>query len=240
MSRRRNYAPINRNVDGSRSSIGDFYVDEAVKVLDITARTEAALFVTKRFSSREVVPMLFDPDILTRVQNARGLVRPAYSELSYSVWGGIKVGVQYGETNLYLPVEECHVRVQHVLIEPLFEAVKTIHEIFYKYAEVKHMLRWFNRNATPGAVRNYWPAVLSLCPKSPSIEQEAPQRYMTPDGIGDYLPLIRSTATTVATMQMLPTDIEPNKVSSVWLTCEAGTVTRQSVGVNTDQVRFYL
>jgi hypothetical protein len=53
---------------------------------------------------------------------------------------------------------------------PLVSAVATLNELHAKWGAVKHLLRWLNRNATPGAVRANWPSVLTLCPDSPGLK----------------------------------------------------------------------
>lgn len=239
---RRSRPTINRNIDGQRSSIGDTYVEDACKALDRAAQIEANIFVTDAFTPEQVISMIIPDDIVQRAKDAFGIVRPAYGEREYNCWAEMSVTVahQHNEATRLLPIEPEHMRIYNDRFAPLHEAAATINAIWLKYQEVRWLLRWFNRNATPGAVRNYWPSVLTLCPKSPSIEAEGPSRYSTPNGIGQLLPLIRSTSTTVATMQMLPSDAEPRPRSTVRLTCKGHSLTTQGHTIGTDGLSFHL
>jgi hypothetical protein len=124
----------------------------------------------------------------------------------------------------------------------LASAVATLNELHVKWGAVKHLLRWFNRNATPGAVRANWPSVLTLCSDSPSLRelQHAPTRYTNPQELSSLLPLIRSTATTVAAMAMIPGDAQPRLRGTVRVTLPQRTVPYEGVEISVDSQTFHL
>jgi hypothetical protein len=104
------------------------------------------------------------------------------------------------------------------------------------------MLRWFNRHATVGAIRHYWPAAVTLCPNAPNLKgllEKPAERFNVPIGVTEMLPLIRETAATVATMQLLG-DRPINDAKGLTLTMPGGEATLLGVKVTLNALTFQL
>ena len=198
---------VNRHVDGARASIGDGYVEEACGKLNLTAQRECNMYL-EHFEAANILNWFFDEELLRQLRLIHGLIPIDEHMEGYALHENVRLFINYKHLNVptILPVsftpdfERCR---------PIMAAAQLAQEIHRKYARVRHVLRSFNRNATPGAVRAYWPAVLALCPKAPVLQDmmdKAPTRYDTPRDIGRMLPLVRETACTVAGMEMIPAD----------------------------------
>jgi hypothetical protein len=240
MSRRRS-APINRHEDGNRTSIGDFYVNEAVKRLDRCALIEMNLMEPARFGRRTLMRMLFPDSTVEKLEAVRGMVEPFYTTKPYNLMDDIEVVIDWKDDMIPAPEKRAMV-IDPARAEPFLAAVKSMSQIREKYAAVGHVLRWLNRNVTPAAVRALWPPVLTLCPNSPMCKEYAdmPARWTAPAEAGGYAALLRETAGTVAGTQLLPSDLEPRERSKTWLTFAQGEVTREGITFQADMLTVNL
>lgn len=238
---RRSRLPVNRHVDGSRSSIGDVHVNEACAKLDRTTLIETALMITEVFTTVQIVPMVFKDDSIARLTAAQGLVRPDGDIGHYSIPAGRSLHIDFSDFAMPTPTQLAFVPYKE-RCERLDHAIDTVTQIREKYAAVKWLLRWFNTNATPAAVRALWPSVLSLCPNSPLCKEyaEMPTRYTAPDKIGALLAVLRDTAQTVAGMQLIPGDARARNRGHVWLTFNSGNFIREDVEISGDIIHVNL
>lgn len=235
---RRGTIQVNRFEDGSRASVGDNYVESACTALNIACLKEANMFV-RDFIARDVVPILFRDDQVAKLTAVHGLLAIEREIWDYDLTpylnGSVTIQTDYmpapRHTALYWQSERAG---------PLASAVTTLNQLHVKWGAVKHLLRWFNRNATPGAVRANWPSILKLCPDSPALRelQHAPLRYTNPQDLSSLLPLIRATAATVAAMAMIPGDAHPRTKGTVMLTLPQRTATYEGVEINLDAQTF--
>lgn len=234
MSRRR-FAPVNRHIDGNRTSIGDSYVNGACADLDRAALIEIKLMLPRTFDVTNVTPMLFSDEIVHKLREAAPYVDSSSAVGTYEWDEGHNshVSINFKAVDFPTPTEDAYSPYTDRKV-PLVECINIATQIREKYAAVKHMLRWFNNHATPAAIRALWPCVLTLCPNSPLCKDYAdmPARWTAPDAIGQYLPLIRDTSTTVAGMQLLPSDVKPRDRGTVWLTFDAGAFTRELLQID--------
>lgn len=237
---RRKTIQTNRFEDGSRSSVGDHYVDTACKALDTACAKEAALFVP-HLSADEVTPMVFKDDVIAKLKAVHGLLSYEDKDATYDLRPHARGHLMV--KTLFRPAASPGGFQWHQdRAGPLKAAVDAIVELHIKWGAVKHLLRWFNRNATPGAVRANWPSVLALCPDAPNLKelQHAPLRYTNPQELSTLLPIIRATASTVASMKLLPGDVSPRLREGVSLVLPALTVTYEGVDVILESQTFNL
>ncbi len=87
---------------------------------------------------------------------------------------------------------------------PFIDAITQMKAVYEAWCRVGHMLNWLDANATPGAIRHYWPTMLSLAPRCDALKEASTFRYVEPAGISALLPLLRETAGTVASALLLP------------------------------------
>lgn len=242
MGRRGRFAPINRHIDGSRASIGDWHVDEAVGVITRAALIEMNLCVTETFNRERLIPMCFPDEVVEKLQAVQGMVDPSSPISTYEFTSGIHLAINFKDALIPTPVDGAWAIHHSDRARPFLAAVHELTQIREKYAAVYWLLRWFNRNATPAAVRAMWPAVLSLCPKSSLCQEYAdmPSRYIAPNDSGRLANLIRDTAGTVAAMQLIPADAEPRTRGTAWLTFSSGLFMREGVEVMSDPLSVSL
>lgn len=231
----------NRFVDGERQSVGDHYVDAACTALNVACAKEAAMFV-EGLTVHDVVPMLFRDEDVAKLKAVHGLLweeRPiGYYDLAPYCQGVIGI-----ETKDTMPAFAKSALYWHTdRADRLARAVRGLSELHIKWGAVKHLLRWFNRNATPGAVRANWPSVMQLCPDAPALKAlpHSPTRYTNPQELSALLPLIRDTSSTVATMAMIPGGAQPRTCGTVWITLPERTVDYANTTIKLDSQTFNL
>jgi len=239
MSRRsRNQA--SRFEDGSRQSIGDQYVNAACNALDRACSKEAHMFV-RDFNARDVVAMLFRDEDVAKLTAVHGLLATENRNETYEL---PPYGAHIAIRTDWMPAPcKNALSLNNNRVGPLLEAIRTLQQLHRKWGAVKYLLRWFNRNATPGAVRANWPSVLTLCPDAPMLKelQHAPTRYTNPQELSSLLPLIRDTATTVASMQLMSSEAQPRPATNgVWITLCMQTVNYAETEIFLDSQTFYL
>lgn len=207
--------------DKPRASLTDSAVDEAANKIN-TAGQKAVRVLTEYTPSREkTIEMLFEPSVIHRATQARGIVYPANEIVAYDLAPDDTTAptlyINYHEARC-LPINKDQMKLQLHLCEPLMAFVAQVKAIHDQYEEVKGVLRWFNRNATISAVRYYWPTALQLCPGQMREYHDMPSRHNSPPGISDMLQAIRDSAATWASSQMLPVDAEKRPRKLMWLT----------------------
>lgn len=211
---------------GERNSIGDYYVDEACKAIDKVAKAEAAMLIEHIPVSTQLIDSLFKPDHLVKLRQAYGLVEPSHWLTSYDLKPHVAgtLAIQFNNTGTLPP--NGNLVSPNDAAKPFFATCQEIRDIHIKWGAVKHMLRWFNRNATPAAIRAYWPAVMNLCKDAPNVKamgEKTPERYDMPPGLNNMLALVRETAGTVATMQLID-DRKGRENNGLFLTIPEGDV----------------
>lgn len=234
---RRGRTIVNRHVDGERSSIGDFYVMEAIRRLDRCALIEMNIHAPEQFSRVRLTPMLFPDDKVEKLEAVRGWVDASRDIVGYSLNNHRRLYIDWDGAKMPAP-EPCVMAIEPIRAMPLFDTLNTMSLIREKYAAVTHVLRWLNRHVTPAAVRALWPPVLTLCPTSPMCKEYAdmPSRWAAPHDAGRYAALLRDTAGTVAATQLLPSDLEPRRKVNAWLTFTQQDVTREGITFPADEL----
>jgi hypothetical protein len=85
---------------------------------------------------------------------------------------------------------------RNAIIQALSEA-RAIHA---RFNEVRRVVAWLNKHATPGAARYYFPTIRALLPnETHSVHEAAGQRFKEPsENVGPIIPAMRSASTTIA------------------------------------------
>lgn len=221
-----------------RSSIGDSHVDAAIKTLTTLSRRSAAAMTSYTHSIEGTVAMLFDPDTIDRARAARGIIEPLGKVVTYPIHSAHLTVDYAGERTP--PIMEEKLSLQPSAT-PLLQFIKDVREIYLKFEEVKAVLRWLNRNATPGAIRFYFPTAMKLCPNAPVWRdlQEVPSRYIEPVGVGDWIQSIKDATATIAASALLPGDVRQRENRGLRLTFNNRTVQlTDRTTYDTDQVSY--
>lgn len=228
-------------LSGERQTLGDSLMDEALAKLQRTAQATAAMMAKYDCTRERTLQMLFRDDDLSKLSQVRGMIDTRTDHKAYEIRPKINLHIDF--EGAFVPaIEASRVYFHSDRIAPLLnyiDAVKAVHD---RFEEVKGVLRWLNRHATPAAIRYYWPSAMKLVPKSPiwADLQEVPSRYTTPDGISDWLQSLKDAAATVASSLLLPDTARPNPASQMKLTFE---VIRVDVGNNhysTDLMTYHI
>lgn len=223
-----------------RSSFGDTHVNEAIIRLNAVAAQSAAVQTHYGKTYEETISMLFDPDTIARARAARGIAEPGGAIQNYNLGQGRTLSVCYDEERHPLPIRGGMFRAQPN-IGPLLAYLNDLERVYLAFEEVKAVLKWLNRNATPGAVRYYWPSAMKLTKDAPVWEklQEVPSRYTQPEGITDWLQVLKDSAATVSGMLMLPNDAKAVTRDKLFVQFAARRVEVSSTyGYTTDAISF--
>ena len=162
---------------------------------------------------KTVLPWCFSDDVRMTLTHAHSLVKLNlyYGGLattgSYKIVDGTGLSVDFASIPMLAPTEDLF-QVDPVAGIPLLDAIEQIIAIKNKFDLAEHVLNWLDGHVTAGAMRYYWPTVLSLAPDAPSLKTEAPSRFNTPGNIAPFLPFIRESASTIASALMLSDDID--------------------------------
>lgn len=225
------------------SALGDGHVESAVGTINQLCQRTVAVMTEYTMTRDETVCALFSPDVLHRAMAATDLIEPESHVIRYNLdpIGPVNLTINYRDAGAYPPIKESAMVLQassDVLVA-FIEKVRAIHE---QFEELKAVLRWLNRNATPGAIRYYFPTVLALCPQSPPIMalQHVPTRYTQPKDINDWMQCIRDASALYAGAQMLPSTAKRRDRESMWLTFTPYEVHRGPIKFQTDQIIYNL
>lgn len=110
------------------------------------------------------------------------------------------------ELGCMTPKEE-YISLPDALRVPLGEWYGEVLKVWKEWMIVRHVAAWFNNNASIGAMRYYWPCIMSLLPPGRNLDmlhKSTLEKYKEPASVSRMLPLCRTTATLVTSGQMLP------------------------------------
>lgn len=244
MTRRNSFQNLsspNKDKD-ERQSIGDFYVSSAIDSLKERAGAAVATMTHYTTSREGTLAMLFDDAVLAKLQAVRGMVETRTNVKLYKLADDCHLGVDF-EGAKVPAIEDAYLVANSSRVGPLIAHMMAVKEIHDKYEEVKAVLRWFNRHATPGAIRYYWPSAMKLCEKSPVWKdlQGVPTRYSIPPRIGDWSQSVKEAAATVTAALLLPSTATPRPRNMMWLKFPSRTV-RLTIDTRyeTDDMTYFL
>lgn len=208
-----------------RQSIGDGYVQDAVNDLNRRCGSALSVMTEYSFTREQTLPMLFADDVINKMQQVKGMVNPKSDTVNYPIDANLILTIDYEDARLPAIDVSCF-HLNRTRVGPLLQYVREVTAIYEKYEEVKAVLRWLNRNATPGAVRYLWPTALQLCPKAPSLKDmhHVPTRFDTPRGINVWTQALKDSATTVVSSLLLPETAKPRPRNKMWLTFTGHTI----------------
>jgi hypothetical protein len=196
---------------GDRTTLGGHFT---VALQNINKLNERVVAVTAPLaqSAAELLPCMFNAETLDILRKAFPLSVTTSRTGQYPLADNMAcyVNIDFDRTNPAIAIVPPRANVLHidpVQGKPLLDTVEKICKIREKFAVVSHVLSWLDANATPGAMRYYWPTMLALAPECPALNVQAPARFIEPVGVAPLLPLIREAASTVASALLLPADV---------------------------------
>ena len=175
--------------------------------------------VNRPFTYDDVIAWLFPAHIIDVCRAAYGKVHSPTVAIIYTfpVDGNLVAILDVYAHNIALPDTKCIVISDEA--GPLKRALQQTREIVQQFGLVRDLVEWMNEHATPGAVRYYAPALLSLLPpdNTPLFEASG-ERYREPHRLSEKLPILRSVAAIVAQALLLPEPIEKREIKiTYWL-----------------------
>lgn len=195
MARRRNYE------NPGKHSLGN-ELKSALAMLDRLQLRVIKAMVQVDFTAHDVVTWLWD-------DHTREIMHKAYF-----VVPSINV-----HNNYSFPTDNCSIRFDWAALQlaapaddimdikpdahRLFDVMEEVNVIRVKFATARHLVNWMDAHATAGAIRAYWPTMLSLV-STDVIPHAMPKFHHEPEGIAPMLSLLRDTAATVASALVLP------------------------------------
>lgn len=227
-----------------RQSIGDSYVSEGCGRLTLMCTKAANLMYSYGKSREETLPMLFSPETLRIAREAKNVV-PVYTHSGeYEIEPYVELVIDF-EKSALAAILPTMMQINHYAASPLLHYVAEIKALYFQYEEVKAVLRWLNRNATPGAVRYLFPSALTLCPNSPQMRDmdHLPTRFTNPANIGPWLPRIKNATNTMAQTLLLPNEATAAPRSSMRLAFSGTTVGHADgpgAEYETDRLQFFV
>ena len=219
MSRRR---PRSAPPNGSLTSYQKQTALHKVKTLE---KAMVSTMVPLNFDLQAICNWCFPADALAKLREALPLVDSATHRHTYPIKiEGILTrlsleldGIGYpalNETLFKLPPGNL-----------LYDAIIHMQKIVKQFNEVRMVINWMDKNASVGALRYYFPAILSLIPadNTPLFEVNG-NVHKTPQGIADYIPLIRDRVSPLIVSALLlpdpPYTATPQETVNVWFNYE--------------------
>ena len=243
MGRRYSPSHMPQNWENERSSLGDTHVDKALGDLKRACAAEINALYSYDVSTMGTLAMLIDDDKMAKLKAVYGMVTAYADRKTYALYPDVDISIVFKDEPIP-SVEKEFIQVDPQRFVPLATFIQNIRPIHQKYEEVKAVLKWLNRNATPGAIRYYWPHAMKLCPKSLNNwedYQEVPSRYSEPDHVADWLQPMRDAATTLVGSLLLPSNAAPKDVTAMKLTFKSTKVKLSGAsGYSTDSMDYNL
>ena len=222
------------------SALGDNHVEVGLDTINSLCQKTMAVMTEYPFTREQTVPMLFPPDVLDRALAAKELIEPETNTIDYTIAGAV-LNLHY-VGSYWPPINESAMALQPSA-EPLLAFIEQVRAIHLQFEEIKDVLCWLNRNATPGAIRYYFPVASALCPDSPPLKAlpHVPSRYTQPIGINDWMQTIKDASACYASTQMLPgTARFRQRERAMWLTFPGEMIRRGPIECHSDSMTYNL
>lgn len=194
--------------------------------------------VAMDFNQEQLIDWLFDPDKIKRLRSVKGLVAPASDRNSYPLGAGCRLSMDFQMATTPTPMEGAWA-IQPEAV-PFTTTVAELKALYEQFCKVRYVANWLDANATPGAVRHYWPTMLSLAPNSEALKEASTFRYVEPAGISALLPLLRETAAIVVGALLLPKKELASQEKPMYVAFSDYPLQHSGLTISTPLHQFYL
>lgn len=186
---------------------------------------EVAQFHPWTLTSQDIIQHAIDPEVADVLRKAKTYkvtqYDPSMGNFDYN--HRTKISLEFD--HMLVPQRQ-YFNFSFTLRQPIDQWIKPMTEIYNKWMTVLHVAKWFDEHASMGAVRYYWPCMMSLLPKDSGKLQELHMAgiggHKEPPGIANLLPLCRDMASVVVSGQLLPErDLTAGKSCKVTVTVSA-------------------
>lgn len=197
----RTLSPSHIEAGTNRTTLRGELINAAVMVHELCDRVAHAT-VPMAFHKEALIDGLFRPHVVAKLRAVKGMVNPSSWRNSYELCTGCTLSLDFRDSSIVTPMN-AEFQPQPSA-GPFIDAVNQLKNVYESFMKVQHVMNWLDANATPGAMRHYWPTIMSLAPKCPALIEASTFRHTDPPGISTLLPLLRETAGTVASALLLP------------------------------------
>jgi len=211
-----------------RSVLGGTHLHNAKAKIESLCQRSIKVLAPFEHDMEAVLPWCFSDDTRMTLKHAHNLIqRNTYgwgvaTQAAYQIAEGTAIHLDVESVKMLAPKAEMFQLNEQGLGVPLLDAIDQIRVIKNKFDLAEHVLDWLDGHVTAGAMRYYWPTVLSLAPQAPTLAGEVPTRFNTPGNITPFLPFIRESAGTIASALMLAEDVDINTNSGMTLILSGG------------------
>jgi hypothetical protein len=176
-------------------------------------------FAPANYTAQSLIEAIYDAELLRKLRDGYEVGEHPYGHKSLSQMEleGTRflLNVDFDELNM-LPPNTNYVTPKGTVPRHIMDHWLAMFAIHQKWVEVRAVCAWLNlHSATLGAARYYWPSILMLMPQNEALAACGGARYKDVPGISEIIPLMRETATTIATMKLLPEERKDAAVKSI-------------------------
>lgn len=205
-----------RLVSGKKTLLGGYIGDVEMKIAN-KIKDEVALLCPFNISPQHMIEGCVDQRIIAVLTEAKRY-KDGYDRNMGTIPFNDKLSFDvdfHTNLNMLVPKEE-FITMQPALRANIATWRDDMLAIYRKWMVVRYVAKWFDNNASFGAVRYYWPSMMALLPEGctplQNLHNAGLEKYKEPFGISKMLHLVRKTATTVTAGQMLPKRSNPSPV----------------------------
>lgn len=240
--RRKAYRHHMQQENAARTTLGASGFSAATRKIDELHWSSAQAMLRFDHTFNDVMDWLFDPEVLRIAKESRRVVEPRM-DLEYYSLGSWREDTRFTiryKNSIYNTIRDEVGLIKSDASLPLQAFINEADALWRKFTAVQHCLMWLDANATPGAMRYYWPAIMSLAGDNAVFKDIDGSRFKEPDGIGPMLPMLRETASTVASALLLSQE-RVVKPDNMVLTFDSVAYTHESgVKIKTDTKTYSL
>lgn len=172
----------------------------ALKTITQMELNVAAATAPVTYTMEDVIHWLVPKDIIAKLRAVNSLLSHASSTLYVSTDkvcpDSMLLSMHFEGTGIYAPAPHLLCFDPDTIVVPHLRAVYAVN---LQFRNVRAVVQWFNdKQATFGAVRHYWPSMLSLMPDCTALHEADGIRFKDIPGISEIVPLMRETQAIVA------------------------------------------
>jgi hypothetical protein len=175
-------------------------------------------FAPANYTAQSLIEAIYDADLLRKLRDGYEVGEHPYGRRAILMeleGTRFQLNVDFEELQM-LPPNADYTTPKGVVPHHVMDHWLAMFAIHQKWSDVRHVCTWLNlHSATLGAARYYWPSILMLMPQNEDLAACSGTRYKDVPGISEIIPLMRETATTIATMKLLPEERKDSALTTI-------------------------
>jgi hypothetical protein len=201
MARRNQWKQAGNDAKKEKGLLGPF--TEALKTVGLIEERAIHALVPINFTMEDVFDIVLSPEHKDLVKRAFGIVTTSYGRqvIYLAPYNAI---INFDQDDYKMARFDPSICQEVPKDSLLGVALDQIMDISNKYDRVRDVVKWFNKNATVGAARYYWPSMCALLPAEHDIHSCGGDKFRDIPGVSSMINKFRETAPIVAGAAMLP------------------------------------